>query len=139
MHVVNISADTDNLTGDCKGKATVVIRSKGMDDERVQKMKNDFKEKGVKVSESVEEKESKSKYENLSKADWKDTKIKAKVTNSSARERKLGNLESATGIVGNAGRWGDEWKKKSIKQAIDPQFSENFKWQKTKNPKKEIP
>ena len=134
FHIVNITTETDNLSGNCKGKASISLRAKGIDDEKINKLKADLANKGVKVTEHCEDNGLKSNYENTAGLKWNDIKLKAKPKSSSscAREKKLENLESSFGIVGNVGKWSQEWKKNSTKNPIDPQLIEQFKWQKTK-------
>lgn len=135
LHIVNIVTDTDNISGECKGKAIITIRGKGLSDSKLLKVQNEFSEKGVKMAEFSEEPAAKMKYENMCNLDWKDPKIKARPSTANPRCQKLNNLESSPGIVGNIGKWSEEWKGKSVKQSVDPSLLENFKWQRTKSRK----
>jgi hypothetical protein len=137
LHIVSISTEFDNLNGTCKGKSTISIRSKGPDDEKIQSLKAKLSKKGIKVTNHTQNNGLTSKYENISGVKWTDVKVKNRKPYSSARDMKLHNLESSPDISGHKSKWDSDWRKKSTRKPIDPELLENFKWQKTKNPKRE--
>ncbi|OMJ90827.1 hypothetical protein SteCoe_6694 [Stentor coeruleus] len=139
LHVIDIHTETNPLSGIETGKATITIRGKGPEDTNVKEMCMDLISHGISVSEHNSDHGYNVKYESIAGVKWDDVKTCQKYTqNNNARELKIKNLESSTGIVGNASRWSDDWKQKSIKQGIDKQLIEQFKWKQTRSPKKKI-
>lgn len=139
LHVVDIHTETNPLSGIETGKATITIRGKGPEDSQVKEMCMDLISNGITVAEHNSDHALNVKYESMAGVKWDDVKTCKKYNqNSNARELKIKNLESSTGIVGNASRWSDDWKQKSIKQGIDKQLIEQFKWKQTRSPKKKI-
>lgn len=115
-HVVSITIDTDNITGNCKGTGRIVVRASGNKEKDLQRLQFDLADHDIVLKIHKENLGKKSNYADVSGIEWNDPHVsKSQHGNSRFDLRDSYN-----------------------KAPLDESFMANIQWQRTKNPKSEF-
>lgn len=127
IHLVSLSLDIDNFTGNCRGTGKIKLRTNESSD--ITRLEKVLGSKGIKVEKPQESNGRKNNYHDVVGVSWHNSyDNKRAATPLGARETKMKNLESS--VFGE----GQKWSGQAV-ESFDGELSAQMLWKNTKNPR----